>query len=90
MDVDRGASCLDGAHAVMVVDGVEELEMQDGADARHRFLVEAAGLSRDGVFEALRPAVGAGDDLHAVGAQRVQLADGAVELTEFGRFLELD
>ena len=36
-------------------------------------------LAVDGVVEGGGPAVGAGDDLHAVGAQRVQLADVAAD-----------
>ena len=79
VDVDGGGGGLDGAHAVVVVDGVEQLDVQDRAHAGHRLAGKAHALAAGGVLEGLGPAVGAGDDLHAVGAQRVQLADLAAD-----------
>ena len=79
MEVDRGGGGFERAHAVVVVRGVEELHVEDAADTGNAVAGEAHGASGDGVLEGFGPAVGAGDDLHAVGAQRVQLADVAVD-----------
>jgi hypothetical protein len=75
VDVDRRGGGLDGGEAVVVVDRVEELDVQDRAHARHHLAGEAHAAAGGRVLERLGPAVGAGDHLHAVGAQRVQLAD---------------
>ena len=79
MDVDGRGGGLDGGEAVVVVDGVEQLEVQDRAHAGYHLAGEAHAAAGGGVLEGLGPAVGAGDDLHAVGAQRVQLAQLAAE-----------
>jgi hypothetical protein len=79
VDVDRRGGGLDGREAVVVVGGVEQLDVQDRAYARGGLAREAHTSSSRCVLEGLGPAVEAGDDLHAVGAQRVQLADLAVD-----------
>ena len=79
MDVDGRGGGLDGGEAVVVVGGVEQLDVQDRAHAGHGLAGEAHGAAAGGVLEGLGPAVGAGDHLHAVGAQRVQLAQAAAD-----------
>ena len=80
VDVDGGGGGLDGAQAVVVVGGMEQLHVQDAAHAGHRPRRRGARVrAGGGVFEGFGPAVGAGDDLHAVGAQRVQLAHVAAD-----------
>ena len=79
MDVDGAGGGLDGGEAVVVVERVEQLQVQDAAHAGHGLAGEAARLAVDGVVEGGGPAVGAGDDPHAVGAERVQLADVAAD-----------
>ena len=41
MDVDRRGGGLDGGQAVVVVDGVEQLDVQDAGDAGHGLAGEA-------------------------------------------------
>ena len=78
MSMARGGG-LDGGEAVVVVDGVEQLDVQDRAHAGRHLAGEADAAAVGRVLEGLGPAVGAGDDLHAVGAQRVQLAHLAAD-----------
>ena len=62
----------------MVVERVEALQMQDRARGL-ALGAEADGAFADAVVPGDRPAVGAGHHLHAVGAQRVEFARGAVD-----------
>ncbi len=79
MDVDRRGGGLDGGEAVVVAQGVEQLDVQHAAHAGHRLAGDADGAAGGGVVEGLGPAVGARHHLDAVGAKRVELADGAAD-----------
>ena len=59
MQVDGGGGGLQRAHAVVVVVGVELLEMQDARNAWRGFAGYAHGAAGDGVVVGLGPAVGA-------------------------------
>ena len=48
--------------------------MQNGPHARHNVIEKAHRLTVDRVLVTFRPAIRPGDHLHAVGAERVQLA----------------
>ncbi len=80
MDVERHRRRLDGREAVVVVERMEELQMQDRRQPFGRDR-EAQRTPIDGVLIGLRPAVAAGHHLHAVGAQHVQLAHNAIDAT---------
>jgi hypothetical protein len=72
--VDRALRGLERRHAVVVVQRIEKLQVQDVVSRQpHR-------LSVDRVFKCLGPAVRGGDGLHAVRAQRVDLADAAIDV----------
>ncbi len=83
MDVDGGGRGFQRGRAVVVGDGVEELQVQDRADALHDVGHEASALAVGRVLVALGPAVGARDHLHAVDAQGVQLAEFAAGGDDF-------
>jgi hypothetical protein len=77
VDVDGGGGGLDGGEAVVVVEGVEELQVQDRAHAGHRLAAQRHRGVAHGVFVDFRPAVEAGHHLDAVGPEHVQFAQGA-------------
>jgi len=77
--VDGGCGGLDRRQSVVVVDGVEELDVQDRTHAGRYFAGEAHGAAVGRVLEGLGPALGARDDFHAVGSQRMQLAQAAAD-----------
>ncbi len=80
MDVDGGCGGFDGGEAVVVVERVEEFLMQNSPHAADGFAVEAdGGGAVDCVVVGFRPAVFAGHDLDAVGAENVEFAQLAVE-----------
>jgi hypothetical protein len=83
VQVDRGGGGLDRREAVVVVDGVEELQVQDFADTGDGVGVEARRDAVERIGVSVGPAVGAGNDGDAVGAERVQLADLAVDADRF-------
>ena len=79
MDVDCGGSGFDGGEAVMVVQWVEQAHVEDGADIGEDVVGEGDLAAGGGVDVAFGPSRGAWNDGHAVGAEGVEFADGAVE-----------
>ena len=72
------AAGFDRREAIVIVERMKECQMQDRRHARRR-LIETHAAPADAIFIRLRPAVGAGHHLHAIGAQRVEFAHRAVE-----------
>ncbi len=79
VNVDRHRRRLDRAHAVVIIGGMKHAHVQDRPHAWHRLIFKADRLSAGGIFISLRPAVGSGDHLHAVGPQDMELAQLPVE-----------
>jgi hypothetical protein len=75
IDADRRG--LERAHAVMVVERVEQRHMQDRPHPPARVLREAHRLPRDRIIVSLGPAVRPRHHLHPVRPQRMQLAHNA-------------
>jgi hypothetical protein len=77
MRVDRNGGRLERRQPIVIVEGVHQCEMQDRRQCRG--LIEAHAAPRDGILVGFGPAVGARDQLHAVGPQRVELARGGLD-----------
>ncbi len=73
MDVERARRRLDRREAVMVVERVEELQVQDRRGAVIAWIAEAHRAAADAVVEGFSRRIGAGHDPHAVGPQHMQL-----------------
>ena len=70
----------------MVVGRVEQLQVQDAGDALDRLAADPLAAAANRVVVGFGPAVGAGDDPHAVGTQQVEALERAVD----GHRVEVD
>src|SRR6187399_991922 len=73
MRIDRDGSRLYRAHPVVIVDRVEERQMQDRR--QRRTLVETHRAATDRIVVGLWPTISTRHKLHAIGPQRIELAD---------------
>ena len=70
MQVDGAGGGLDGGEAVVVVEGMELLEMQDAGHAGDGVALDARGAAVERVGVRVGPAVGAGDDAAMIESRR--------------------
>ena len=75
VQVDGAGGGFDGGEAVVVVEGMELFQVQDAGHAGDGVARDARGAAVERVGVCVGPAVGAGDDGHAIGAQRVEGAE---------------
>lgn len=72
--IDRASGGLERRQAVIIVGGMEQLDVVDRSHAVRHFARNADSAATNGVLERLGPTVSAGHHLHPVGAQDVQFA----------------
>ena len=73
MRIDSDSSRFYRAHAVVIIDRVEERQMQNRR--QRRTLIEAHRAATDRIIIALWPTINACHKLHTIGPQRIEFAN---------------